>query len=125
MIVGAGPYSRGLTVRWYRFSDSMCALYAPRVRRYLAICEGSAPHGHVVRVQANRLKLINGPHDHRWQAKRTAELLVGQWWREKCWQKTFKPSDAVAHSFIFAGQEPGGKLYGQAVADVERGSDPC
>ena len=84
MKVGASQYHPGLTVRW-RGKGEWLLLWCARDRRVLAIVAGAAPSGYAAIIRAGRLvSLVDEPHARRCDAKRAAEVLVGQWWREKC-----------------------------------------
>lgn len=79
MKIGASQHHLGLTVRW---RPECCA-------EYITLWRGGDVMGTVHRE--NGEWRCSGPDgelamrpDHRWQAKRAVEALVGQWWREKC-----------------------------------------
>lgn len=84
MKVGASRYRPGLTVRWNDIGDDWASLYAPRLGSVLLIERRGdyewAVHS-FIRGEAHR-DTITVPR--RCDAKRAAEVLVGQWWREKC-----------------------------------------
>ena len=97
MKVGASQYHPGLTVRWVRASDTLCALYSSRERRCLALVEGPAQSGYAALIRADRsASLVDEPHTRRCAAKRAAEVLVGQWWREKCEREVLRKRYMVA-----------------------------
>ncbi len=71
-------------MRW-RGKGEWLLLWCARDRRVLAIVAGDAPSGYAALIRAGRLvSLVDEPHTRRCDAKRAAEVLVGQWWREKC-----------------------------------------
>jgi hypothetical protein len=98
MIIGTNAYAPGLTVRWNDIGYDWASLYAPRLGSVLLIERRGdyewAVHS-FIRGEAHR-DTITVPR--RCDAKRAAEVLVGQWWREKCEReaKPFTVADAVA-----------------------------
>jgi hypothetical protein len=63
------------------------------------MCEGDPRSGYAALVRPDRSALlVDEPHHRRCDAKRAAEMLVGQWWREKCEREArpFTVADAVA-----------------------------
>ena len=96
MKVGASQYHPGLTVRW-RGKGEWLLLWCARDRRALAIVAGDAPSRYAALIRAGRsVSLVDEPHTRRCDAKRAAEVLVGQWWREKC------EREAKAKRYAFA-----------------------
>ncbi len=84
MIIGTNAHAPGLTVRWNDIGDDWASLFAPRLGSVLVIERRGdyewAVHS-FIRWEAHR-DTITVPR--RCDAKRAAEVLVGQWWREKC-----------------------------------------
>ena len=71
-------------MRW-RGKGEWLLLWCARDRRALAIVAGDAPSRYAALIRAGRsVSLVDEPHTRRCDAKRAAEVLVGQWWREKC-----------------------------------------
>lgn len=83
MKVGASQYHPGLTVRWNDIGDDWASLFAPQFGSVLLIQRffcGWSLHS-FIRGQSHHSRPT---YARRCDAKRAAEVLVGQWWREKC-----------------------------------------
>lgn len=80
MIIGTNAYAPGLTVRWNDIGDDWASLFAPRVGCLLMIAKVS----YWTVSTLSPLPRHRPGYTRRCDAKRAAEVLVGQWWREKC-----------------------------------------
>lgn len=90
MKVGASQYHPGLTVRWkrVRHGRTAIALYGKSEHASFAmISEWDGAWYWIARG--------SGKTARRCDAKRAAEVLVGQWWREKC-EREAKAADYKA-----------------------------
>lgn len=109
MKVGASRYHPGLTVRWNDIGDDWASLFAPRIGCLLMIAKASSwavstfvpPLHHWQR------------YDRRCDAKRAAEVLVGQWWREKCEREALAADYNARLLAAFRGEN-----HGTGVVDV-------
>lgn len=87
MKVGASQYHPGLTVRWERGRPE-CVLVS-RLGEHHSVCESTRSPSYNAKplyvVFAGTCgPVLRKPFTRRCDAKRAAEVLVGQWWREKC-----------------------------------------
>ena len=80
MKVGASQYHPGLTVRWERarYGRTACVLWAHGHGGLATLAEDEG-EWYMVAMGDKRARI-----SRRCDAKRAAEVLVGQWWREKC-----------------------------------------
>ncbi len=82
MKVGASQYHPGLAVRWESSDPGLTALFAPRHGTMLFVA-ANGPRAWVVESYTPGVG-DDRSYTRRCDAKRAAEVLVGQWWREKC-----------------------------------------
>ena len=94
MIIGANAYAPGLTVRWNDIGDDWASLFAPRVGCLLMIAKVS----YWTVSTLSPLPRHRPGYTRRCDAKRAAEVLVGQWWREKCEREWLARRYALATS---------------------------
>lgn len=87
MIIGTNAYAPGLTVRWKR--GIWESVLVSRLGKHHSVCEATrspsynAKPLYVVFDRTGHL-CIRKTFTRRCDAKRAAEVLVGQWWREEC-----------------------------------------
>lgn len=87
MKVGASQYHPGLTVRWNDIGDDWASLFAPRVSSLLCIERRKGDGWAIISfVRYTDFRTFA----RRCDAKRAAEVLVGQWWREKCGREAMR-----------------------------------
>jgi hypothetical protein len=106
MKVGASQYHPGLTVRWASGRRGAVSLYTGRGRLLASVWPRHETGWSACAYYDYGVFRLNPATDdnlpptftRRCDAKRAAEVLVGQWWREKCERESlpFTVADAVA-----------------------------
>jgi len=94
MIIGTNAYAPGLTARWVNHGAGCLSLRAyrqwPGSMVTAVVTRDAIGHGLLVIVRTLRVSpqdgypFVDAVFTRRCDAKRAAEVLVGQWWREKC-----------------------------------------
>ncbi len=87
MIIGTNAYAPGLTVRWKR--GLWESVLVSRLGEHHSVCEATRSPSYnakplYVVFDRTGYPCIRKTFTRRCDAKRAAEVLVGQWWREKC-----------------------------------------
>jgi hypothetical protein len=87
MIIGTNAYAPGLTVRWER--GIWESVLVSRLGQHHSVCEATRSTSYnakplYVVFDRTGYPCTRKTFARRCDAKRAAEWLVGQWWREKC-----------------------------------------
>lgn len=101
MIIGTNAYAPGLTVRWKR--GLWESVLVSRLGEHHSVCEATRSPSYnakplYVVFDRTGYPCIRKTFTRRCDAKRAAEVLVGQWWREKCEREWLARRYALATS---------------------------
>ena len=101
MIIGTNAYAPGLPVRWKR--GLWESVLVSRLGEHHSVCEATRSPSYnakplYVVFDRTGYPCIRKTFTRRCDAKRAAEVLVGQWWREKCEREWLARRYALATS---------------------------